>query len=150
MAEELRVDDLTDLWRAGAVQLPQVAVQYSEMARALHKTGLSDEAAFRRSTGGYGPLYTAWTGLRNTIQNDVAARSYDNLVASGGALTQIAGAYATTDHLSAEQVGQYQQAVEDIEHSVNPDRSPPAYVPDAPRSTDPHPEEESSRYLGGY
>jgi hypothetical protein len=149
MAGEVKVDDLVDLWEAGAVKLPQVAIQYSELAQGLHQTGLSDEAAFTRSIGGYGPLFTAWTGLRNMVQNDVAVRSHNNLLAAGRALTQIADAYATTDHLSAQQVGQYQQDIEDIQHSPNQDRQPPDYVPDAPSSTDPHPEEERPR-AGGY
>jgi hypothetical protein len=145
---EVRVDDLIDLWEAGAVKLPQVAAQYAELAQRLHQTGLSEGAAFSRSTGGLGPLHATWTSLRDTIQNEIVVRSYHNLLAAGNVLTQIAAAYATTDHLNAGEVGQYQQAITDIQNSPNPDGRPPSYVPDAPTSNDPHPENEPAR-VGG-
>jgi hypothetical protein len=145
---EVRVDDLIDLWEAGAVKLPQVAVQYAELAQTVHKTGLSEGGAFSRSTGGLGPLHPVWTSLRGKVQDDIVVRSHRNLLAAGRVLTEIAHAYATTDHLNADQVGQYQQAIAGIQNSANPDGRPPSYVPDAPISDDPHPEDEPVR-LGG-
>jgi len=144
---EVRVDDLIDLWRAGAVQLPQVAVQYSELAGALHKTGLSEGPAFDRSIGGRGPLFDTWTSLRNTIQNDIAVRTHSNLLTAGKVLTEIADAYATTDYLNADELGGYQQAIAALQVSPNPDARPPS-VPDAATSDDPHPEDGPDR-LGG-
>jgi hypothetical protein len=145
---DVRVDDLVDLWEAGAVKLPQVAVQYAELAQTLHQTGLSESAAFSRSTGGLGPLHPVWTGLRTTIQDKIVVGSYRNLIAAGRVLTEIAAAYATTDHLNADQLGQYQRAITGIQNSANPDGRPPSYVPDPPTSDDPHPEDEPAR-VGG-
>lgn len=145
---EVRVDDLLDLWEAGAVKLPQVAAQYAELAQRLHQTGLSEGAAFSRSTGGLGRLHAAWTSLRDTIQDDIVVRSYGNLLAAGRVLTQIAEAYATADYLNADEVGQYRQAITGIQNSPNPDGRPPSYVPDAPTSDDPHPEDEPTRAGG--
>jgi hypothetical protein len=145
---EVRVDDLKELWSCGAVRLPQIAVQYSEMAGGLHDTGLSQDAAFGRA--GYSPTggsYTAmgrlgyeWARLRNLVQDDIAVRSHANLIKAGEALTRIADSYATADHLNADQIGQYNDYVESIENSDDSYRRPP-YVPDAPASDDPHPEE---------
>jgi hypothetical protein len=143
----VRVDDLRELWHAGAVDLPQVAVQYSELAVDLHQTGRSQEAAFRRSIGGMGRLYDQWTRLRNAVQDEIAVRSHNNLVAAGETLVKIADSYATTEYLNAEQINQYHAYVESIESSDEGYRRPP-YVPDAPSSDDAHPEEYSP--TGGY
>jgi hypothetical protein len=151
------VDDLRELWHAGAVDLPTVAAQYSEVAGQLHKTGLNQSGAFNRTgyspTGGAastgGRLGYEWTRLRNAVQDDIAVRSQANLVAAGRALVEIANSYATTDHLSAEQIGQYQAYVESIENNDDEFRRPP-YVPDAPSSDDPHPEDRHPAMRGGY
>jgi hypothetical protein len=153
---EVRVDDLKELWNAGAVKLPQVAVQYSEMAGGLHKSGLSEDGGFGRPgyspTGGtytaMGRLGYAWVRLRNLVQNDIAVRSHNNLIAAGEALAKIADSYATTDYLNSDQIDQYNDYVESIETSSDSYRRPP-YVPDAPDSNDPHPEEQPIP-TGGY
>jgi hypothetical protein len=136
---EVKVDNLTELWQAGAVKLPQVAVQYTELARDLHKTGLSQEAAFRRSIGGLGKLYYEWTRLRNLIQDEIAVRSHENLAMAGEALVMIANSYATTDHLSREQMEKYEDHIERIE--TGEDYRRPPQVLDAAAAGDPHPEE---------
>lgn len=149
---DVNVDDLTELYRVGAVNLPQVAVQYSSMAQYLHKTALSETAAFTRSVGGLGPLYSAWTELRNLTQEAVAVRSHENLVSAGTALTLIAESFANSDHLTAEEINEFEEFTEDLdtpEHTDpetgetvgRPDYERPPYVPDAPGPDDPHPEE---------
>jgi hypothetical protein len=139
LSHELHVDDLTALWRAGAVLLPTVAIQYATLARELHKTALNEGPGFSRTEGGMGPLHAVWTGLRDTMQDRVAVKSYDNLVRAGNALKAIAESYATTDHLSADQLAQFNTEIENADN--DPVFEPPAYVPDAPTTTEPHPEE---------
>jgi hypothetical protein len=151
---EVRVDDLQELWHCGAVKLPQIAVQYSEMAGGLHDTGMSQDGAFGRQgvspTGGtytaMGRLGAEWTRLRNLVQDDIAVRSHANLIKAGEALTRIADSYATADYLNADQIGQYQGYIDSIENSDDSYRRPP-YVPDAPASDDPHPDQH---YGPGY
>lgn len=145
MPDEVNVDDLTDLWRAGAVLLPTVAIQYSTVASALHRTSLSEGPAFSRTGGGMGPLHSAWTGLRDTMQDRVAVKTYDNLVRAGDALKQIAESYATTDYLNRDQLAEFHHEIENADD--DPVFEPPAYVPDAPSTADPHPEDA---YASGY
>jgi hypothetical protein len=160
MAQVL-VDDLTDLWDAGAVKLPQVAAQYAAVAQALHQSALSEDQAFQPRSSipyvtsqnvclGPGPLHAVWVSLRSLMQDEVAVRTYNNLLAAGRALTQIADGYATTEYLNADQVGQYHDAIEDIQQSPNPNGRPPDQVPDAPASSDPHPEEQPLPVGGPY
>lgn len=139
MGDEVHVDDLIDLWRAGAVLLPTAAIQFAEMASKLHQTSLNDNGAFNRTDGGLGPLHPVWTGLRDTMQDDVAVKTHTNLVAGGDALRQIAESYATTDHISAEDLAEFNDALENVDDSVL--YEPPPYVPDAPSTDDPHPED---------
>lgn len=144
---DVSVDDLTELYRAGAVKMPQVAVQYSEMAQELHKTALSETAAFSRSIGGLGPLYSAWTNLRDIAQGQIAVTSHENFIAAGEVLATIATNYANTDNLNAAELNEYQDFVSGISDpgSDLPDyERPPAYIPDAPDPDDPHPEEQTS------
>ncbi|MGH8794832.1 MAG: hypothetical protein ACRDXX_19585 [Stackebrandtia sp.] len=132
--------DLESLYDAGAVRLPQVAAQYAKVAQALHKTALSEESAFTRSIGGpLGPLYYAWTALRDTMQDEVAVKSHDNLVAAGEALTQISEGFADQDHLNARYLGQFRDHVENIDDEPVPDDRPPEHMPDAPSTSDDHP-----------
>jgi hypothetical protein len=139
LADELSVDNLEDLWRAGAVLLPTAAVQFAEMASKLHQTSLNDGGAFSRTEGGLGPLHPVWTGLRDTMQDSVAVKTHDNLVAGGDALRQIAESYATAEYLSTEDLNEFNNKIENSEN----DRlfEPPPYVPDAPSTDDPHPED---------
>lgn len=139
MADELNVDDLEDLWRAGAVLLPTAAGQFAAMASKLHQTSLNDSGAFSRTDGGLGPLHSVWTGLRDTMQDSVAVKTHDNLVAGGDALRQIAESYATTDYISAEDLADFNETIENSGNSVL--FEPPPYVPEAPSTDDPHPED---------
>lgn len=144
MSHELHVDDLTDLWRVGAVLLPTVAIQYSTMASELHKTEMNEEPGFSRTGGGMGSLHAAWSDLRNTMQDQVAVKTRDNLVRAGEALKQIAESYATTEHLSADQLAEFNS---EIENSANdPAFRTPGHVPEAPSTSDPHPEENPDYY----
>jgi hypothetical protein len=145
---EVKVDDVVDLWRAGVVMLPTVAVQYATVASELHATELSESGAFSRPGGGMGPFHPVWTALRNTMQDKVAVESRDNLVKAGEALKKIAESYATTDHMSAQQLGIFQERTEDVmdtSDNPNPAEVPPPYVPEAPSTDDPHPEDAPDR-----
>jgi hypothetical protein len=135
----MHVDDLTDLWRMGAVLLPTVAIQYSTMATELHKTATNEGPAFSRSGGGMGPLHEAWTGLRDTMQDRIAVKTHSNLTTAGEALKKIAEGYATTDYLSADQLDEFNSEIANA--SNDPVFEPPVYVPDAPSTSDPHPED---------
>lgn len=153
--DEVKVDDLTELWNAGAVQLPAVAVQYAALAQALHRTALPQDAAFRRSIGGGSRLPTAWTSLRNLVQDEIAVRSHENLVKAGEALTKIADSYATTDFLNEAQIRAYETEIEGIGNGVvrlddgtERERTPPPDVPDAPSSSDPHPQQRPPSQRG--
>jgi|GEM_PF-2978699 len=132
MSDGVKVDDLAELWRAGKVNLPTVAIQYSEMASQLHQTAQTEQSAFTRSIGGLGPLYDAWTDLRNLMQDHIAVKSHDNLVAAGEALAWTAEAYATEDHLNGQQLDRFNDEIDDI--TSDPDRPPPPYIPSPPTS----------------
>ncbi|HEY8471531.1 MAG TPA: hypothetical protein VIL37_02720 [Natronosporangium sp.] len=139
MSHDLHVDDLTDLWRLGAVLLPTVAIQYATMASELHKTALNEGPAFERSKSGPTKLLTAWTELRDTMQDQIAVKTHQRLLTAGEALKQIAEGYATTDYLSAEDIARFNEEIENANN--DPVFEPPPYVPDAPSTDDPHPEE---------
>ena len=148
---EVSVDDLTELYRAGAVKMPKVAVQYAEMAERLHKTALSETGAFARTGGGLGPLHPVWTQLRNLVQSRIAVRSHDRILAAGEVLTKIADAFATADNLNGEDLAEYEEYVTTVTESPSslPENDkPPLYVPDAPAPGDPHPEEQPQDVFG--
>ena len=110
---------------------------------------MSETAAFTRSIGGLGPLYAAWTELRDLVQGTIAVQSRENLLAAGTALTQIAESFADTDELNAQLV-EYAAELdsplstdpETGEITGTPEYERPPYVPDAPGPDDPHPETE--------
>lgn len=137
------IEDLEELHRCGAVHLPNVAVQHSEVASALHKTALSEGHAFHRSIGGTSPVQAAFAALRNRFQDDITVRSVENLLSAGVVLTQIADSFATADYLNAEDLQKYQDYLDGLGAPDAADRDrPPPYVPDPPSSDDPHPEEQ--------
>jgi hypothetical protein len=81
------------------------------------------------------------------MQDSVAVKTHDNLVAGGDALRQIAESYATADNLSAEDLAEFNDKIENSDDSVL--FEPPPYVPDAPSTDDPHPE-DSPQGPGSY
>lgn len=136
MADEFHVDDLKGLWRTGAVLMPQVGLQFSLAATALHRTGL-DEAMFQTSQGP-SPLAGPWTLLRNTVQERVLGATADRCVQAGEALVKIADGYATTDYYNAADLDIYADDKTKIRSGANDTFQIPA-VPDPPAATDPHP-----------
>lgn len=147
MAAVIKVDDVEELWRAGAVHLPTVAVQYAGAAQAIHSSAVSEDAAFSRSEGGMGPLHPVFKRLRDAFQDRVLVQTHANLIAAGTALTKIADGFATTDHLNATQLQEYADFKTGIE--TGPDYERPPTVPNAPKSGDPHPEEAHPPGPGG-
>jgi hypothetical protein len=92
--------DLYLLYRAGRDNLPSVAAEFANANRAVSATHDNLEAAFRRSDhfggGAYGPVYSAWTGLRDELQR-VLGDTAVNLELTGEALCLAATEYAKTD-----------------------------------------------------
>lgn len=135
MPDGFTVEDLVVLWQAGAVKLPTVAGQYSELATELNGSRSWESTAFDRSTGGPGTFVENWTSLRDTVQDAIAVKSYENLMAAGEALAQIANSYASDDHLTANEILEFNEEIEHIENSSVTDERPPD-VPEPPRSED--------------
>jgi hypothetical protein len=139
---EVVVEDVIDLWRAGVVMLPNTAIQYVEMARELHASAVFESGAFRNPNGAMGPLHPVWTKLRDIMQDTVAVKSRDRLVAAGEALRRIAESYATTDQLSATDLEKWRRVtggILDVSDNPDPALRPPDGVPAAPSTGDPHP-----------
>lgn len=136
MADKVSFDDVWELWRAGAIHMQNLAGQYGEAAIALHRTGLSQDQAFQGCTTN---LPTAFANLRNAVQDQVFVVSQNNLIKSGEALADIATRFAERDGLN----GRLIDNIEGLdEPGTDPDSRPPSYVPEAPSSDDPHPEEQ--------
>lgn len=137
------IDNLEELWRVGAVNLPNVAVQYSEAAIEVHKCGLSDNQLFNRSEGGMSPLSKVFIPMRNEFQDKVLVKTQTSLQNAGTVVCKIADSFATTDFLTADKLNEYSVYKEDInDGKYGEDDQPPSYIPSPPKSTDPHPEEQ--------
>lgn len=136
------VDDLTDLWNAGAVSLPTVGKQYSSAASNLHNAqyyGLEDSGRFDRTEHGVSPVWAPFHELAVLLQDKVMVKSAENCESAGKVLVQIAESMATTDHLNGQELKQYENFKSGIRNGANP---PPGDVPDAPSSDDPHPQDD--------
>ena len=143
MAEAVGFDDVWELWRAEAVHMQNLASQYGESATALHRTALSQDQAFE---GAATELPAAFANLRNTLQDQILVVSRENLTKSGNALAGIATAFAERDGMN----GRLIEKIDGLDDAgTNPDDRPPAYVPEAPSSDDPHPEHQPNP-AGGY
>lgn len=142
MNGQVGVDDLTELWNAGAVSLPTIATQYSNAASHLHNAqyyGLEDSGRFDRTELGTSPVWAPFHRLAVLLQDRVMAKSSDNCAAAGEVLVKIAESMATTDNLNAQQLKRYNDFKTGVENGANP---PPDYIPDAPSSDDPHPQDD--------
>ena len=133
MADEFHVDDLKDLWRAGAVLMPEVGRQFSLAAVALHRTGL--HASMFQTSQGASPLAGPWTLLRDTIQGRVLAVAGDRCANAGRALVKIADDYATTDHYNAADLRSFSDDKAEIRAGGNSTFQIPE-VPAAPAEVD--------------
>jgi hypothetical protein len=127
--------ELTSLWRAGAVELPQAAAEFAQAAAELHGTALREPAAFERSSGGTGELHPEWVKLRNTLQDRVLVTTHDRLLNAGAALTKVCETFAGQDETILAALNRF---IEDIENGPEPAR-PPAGPSTAPSHTDAHP-----------
>ncbi|GAA4892583.1 hypothetical protein LX16_1988 [Stackebrandtia albiflava] len=132
MTSELRIDDITDLWRTGAVHLRTAAVQFAKAAQSAHDSAADQDAAFTRTSGGRGPLYPVWTALRNRLQDEVFVKSRDNLVRAGEVLAAVAVDFAERDAGHSAELDRVREQVED-----GPEYERPPTVPTAPSSDDP-------------
>ncbi|MGH8792925.1 MAG: hypothetical protein ACRDXX_09795, partial [Stackebrandtia sp.] len=80
------------LWYGGVVLLPSVADEYADMSYKVWMTRdtADDDFASRTTvTGTLSDVYEAYDGLRGDFQN-ILAQSATNLVATGGALKELA------------------------------------------------------------
>lgn len=106
VGEELGVD-LYHLWVAGAQDLPSVAKQFAVANNEVAKTDDTLSPAFQRPSyfglSVYGPVYWAWKGLRDELQN-VLADTSKNLDAVGEALCLAVSAYVKADGAAEEQL----------------------------------------------
>ncbi len=132
---EVRIDDLEELWKAGAVNMQYVAGQFSQGAINLHKAGVSEDSVF---DGADPELTAAWSRLRNMLQDKVLVKSYSNCSKSGNALANIAISISKQDTDNRDEL---QKIIKQTENSDVEDDRPPSYVPKAPKSGDEHPRE---------
>lgn len=142
--------NLYQLWRAGTLRLPSVAVEYADSATSINTTRTTRAAALSGVEFIHGGFVERWSGLFDVVQ-DKLAQARDDLVDTGATLVSIAEEYSKTDdgnavliHDSAAnlqedlmlQIAQSQQNgnLDDV----------PSYVPQAPTSdsTLPSPEDE--------
>lgn len=137
------IDSLEELWRVGATNLPNVAIQYSEAAIEVHKCGLSDTPLFNRSEGGMSPLSKVFIPMRDDFQDKVLVKTQQGLQKAGEAVCKIADSFATGDYLNSAKLQEYADYKSDLESGEKgEDDRPPSYIPPPPKSDDPHPEEQ--------
>ncbi|HIV56571.1 MAG TPA: hypothetical protein H9902_01315 [Candidatus Stackebrandtia faecavium] len=132
---DVKIDDLEELWKAGAVNMQQVAGQFGEAGINLHKAGVSESSVFE---GADPKLTEAWARLRNMFQDKVLYKSYEHCVKSGNALANIAISISKQDTDNEEDL---KQIIKQTKNSDVDDDRPPSYVPEAPKSGDEHPRE---------
>lgn len=130
--------DLTSLYSAGAVTLPQAANKFAKAAQELHKTGEAESNCFKSFGKGDGvsALSTAFSSLRNKAQDEVLCATANNLNKAGQALCQIASDYSEVDGQSKDNLDKYKEHLKD-KKTPGAER-PPDSQEDAPESTDPH------------
>jgi hypothetical protein len=101
--------DLSQLWAAGKVDLPQIADVYTRLNRDLAGTADGDADAFgvgyapKGSGGSAGELYQKWSALRDMLQ-DALGQSALGAEAAGAALVAIADTYAANDTEAATEL----------------------------------------------
>lgn len=126
-----RIDDIWDLWRAGAVHMQNMSNQYGLAAQATHRSAKSQGKAF---DGAAGEFVTAFTELRNVLQDQVLVTSSDNMANAGTSLANIAVRFSEQDGRNATEL---KTRVEGLQNGPIEDR-PPGYQQPRPRHDDPH------------
>lgn len=141
MNDTVSFDDIWDLWRAGAVHLPNMGNQYAKAAQEVHKAALSSQNAFN---GAVPELATAFADLRNVLQDKILVTGSDNLYKSGKALSDLAVEFSELD---GDNKSRLQTSIDDLEDGPQENR-PPAVTETAPDHDDVHPEEQPDRAGG--
>lgn len=134
---EVSIDDVTELWNVGAVNLPQVADQYGWSAFEMHQSRATDDTAFNRTFSGEGmsTMFQEFDALRSLLQDKVLVKSRNGCVKAGDTLTKIADSFATADYLNAEEIDKYKNFKDGVK--TGPEYEQPPHVIDAPSSDDP-------------
>ncbi|CAM3532055.1 hypothetical protein [Stackebrandtia soli] len=135
---EISIDDIWDLWRAGAVHMQYMGNQYAYAAQETHQSALSQGQAFN---GAAPELVSAFTELRNLVQNDILVASSAAMVNSGTALADIAVRFSIQDDDNKDLL---RNKITDLEDNGDAQDRPPPFTPSAPESDDPHPELQSN------
>ncbi|CAM3135569.1 hypothetical protein [Stackebrandtia soli] len=132
MATEISVDDLSQMWRVGAVDLPTAANQFAAAATAIHATAGSADGAFTGPASGTSPMAGPWATLRNTLQDRIFVKTNENLNKAGDVLAAMAIAFSEQD--ASNKTG-LETAIEGIE--TGPDYERPPTEQHAPSSDEP-------------
>lgn len=141
MNDPVSFDDIWDLWRAGAIHLPNMGNQYGKAAQEVHKAAMSASNAF---DGAVPELATAFAELRNALQDKILVKGGENLYKSGEALSKLAVRFSEQDGDNATRL---QDSIKGLEDAT-PENRPPDVTETAPSSDDPHPEEQPERHGG--
>jgi hypothetical protein len=97
--------DLERLLALGQIDLPQLAYIYARLNHEVAGTVSGDTDAFSRShttrdgSAALGAMYQSFSGLRNMLQDALAATAV-SVEEAGQAIVSIANTYAVTDGLS--------------------------------------------------
>jgi hypothetical protein len=132
--------DLYQLYRAGRLLLPEIAMRYYELATALQDTQGTSLAAFT-AIGDRDPAHRVWIDVRDELQ-EVFRTSSINFRDTGEALVEIADRYARTDSEAADRMADLLDQNDDQYQSeplIVPDAPAPEYVPTAPGLDNRHP-----------
>ena len=149
MSDENLVAALDDLWKAGAIQLPHMAVQYAQSNRDAHNAGWRESEGFDRNmiASGRGIWYEAlktsttpspvaepFQALRQLLQQAVG-HTAEQLEASGRALVIIGESYADEDTATELEILRSERYDAAPEYDLD---TPPEEIPEVRDVDDPH------------
>ncbi|MFD0557987.1 hypothetical protein FB566_3276 [Stackebrandtia endophytica] len=143
MTDKQLVVTLEDLWKAGAVQLPNMAVLYSQASRDAHNSSWREKGGFTRPErvrhellpfgkvwrDGPSPMMEPFIQLRDLLQKAIATTA-DQLAAAGEALVAIGEAY--TDQDAANELEIRRAGREEYGLDMPPESIPQPRMPDDP------------------
>lgn len=108
--EFVKMSNPYQIWCAGNQILPELASTYVSVTTMVHASRGAVDEAFAKGwsgTGGLPTMYAAWDLLRTTFQ-DALAKTAENLVETGVALTEFAEDLSATDAQGAAEIEQAQ------------------------------------------
>jgi len=124
--------DLAMLWTSGYVHLPKIAVGYSDMSANLSSAAVGAQAAFKKPGSDESPIFQAWAAIHDLAQR-IADQSCINTIDTGQALIDIVNLYTESDLLTAEQISNIEDGIENYPKS----KDDPNYNPESPVETPP-------------